>query len=505
MRFYELDDALQNAVASGDLPVRVKIDIEVNGHFENVFEQDIVEAHFYGLKEAAGGTTARGELLLDNPGGIYSISNEKLEMRNGVGREVRVLFSVGERLPYFKRFTFFVDDKGVQDIRGPGRKWFVRLGLRDYSEKLRKVDDAKDWTVPAVFTYSVVCDKGNTEKSLVHAIAGRAGILPEDIDCPTIPVTLPFVRLRLNVWAELSRLAAAYRCHLECTPGNKLVFAHSPYQTETLVEDDFSHVFTGEDIFYLRKTARADLYRNSIRLKVNMPVTLGRQEIWRYDEAPVFYDELLKPYYPFKSPLVREIEARQYEGHYRVVDESGKERAVIFADDIDSREEAENRLDYSGGPFAYSHYDVASHYDKAVLTLHKEHDGDLYKAAIYGRPIVLDLNRSCFMRDSEAVNLHRTFALNVTGAYFSEYEIDGKPQYEDWVMRELAERIQNRREFTVKTHRGLFNARCGASVKIALANETLAGTINAFSFRYKRGEAFVSTFRITEIGGNDEA
>ena len=332
MRFYELDDALQNAVASGDLPVRVKIDIEVNGHFENVFEQDIVEAHFYGLKEAAGGTTARGELLLDNPGGIYSISNEKLKMRNGVGREVRVFFSVGEGLPYFKRFTFFVDDKGVQDIRGPGRKRFVRLALRDFSETLRKVDDARDWTVPAVFTYSVVCDKGHAEKSLVHTIASRAGILPEDIECSTIPVTLPFVRLRRNVWAELSSLATAYRCHLECTPDKKLLVFHSPYQEEEFNDDDFSHVFTGEDIFYLRKTARADLYRNSIRLKVNMPVSLERQEIWRYNEAPVFYDETLRPYYPFRSPLFREIEAGRYEADYRIIDESGKEKAVIFAD-----------------------------------------------------------------------------------------------------------------------------------------------------------------------------
>ena len=148
---------------------------------------------------------------------------------------------------------------------------------------------------------------------------------------------------------------------------------------------------------------------------------------------------------------------------------------------------------------------MTANYDKAVVGLQKEADGDLYRAAIYGRPIVLDLNRSCFMRDSEAVNLHGTFALNVTGAYFSEYAVCGRPQYEDWVMRELAERIQDRRKFTVKTHRGLFNGRIGASVKIALANETLAGTINAFSFRYNRNEAFVSTFRITETGGNDEA
>jgi hypothetical protein len=93
-----------------------------------------------------------------------------------------------------------------------------------------------------------------------------------------------------------------------------------------------------------------------------------------------------------------------------------------------------------------------------------------------------------------------TAALNVTGSYFSEYAINGLPHYEDWVVRELAERIQNRREFTVKTHKGLFNARVGAKVQIAMRNEQLAGVINAFHFRYRKGEAFVSAFRIGESG-----
>jgi hypothetical protein len=50
----------------------------------------------------------------------------------------------------------------------------------------------------------------------------------------------------------------------------------------------------------LRKTEQADLYRNSVRLKMNIPVSLEKQEIWHYDENPVFYDEYLQPHYPFK-------------------------------------------------------------------------------------------------------------------------------------------------------------------------------------------------------------
>jgi hypothetical protein len=164
-------------------------------------------------------------------------------------------------------------------------------------------------------------------------------------------------------------------------------------------------------------------------------VSLEKQEIWRYEEPPILYDELLQAHYPFKAPLVREIEAGPYEAHYQIIDENGKERAVVYADNIDTKEEAENRLEYEGGPLSYSAYDVTAHTDRAILTLRKEADCDLYKAAIHGRPIVLDLNRSCFLHDSEGIAAYGTAALNVTGSYFSEYKIDGKPQYEYWAIK----------------------------------------------------------------------
>jgi len=496
MKFYEIDNALQEAIASADKPVRVRIEIQVAGHFESVFEQDILEANFFGLKEAAGGTSSRGELLLDNPHGVYSYSGV------GYGSQVKVSFSLGEGLPFFLRFIFYIDEKGIQDVKGSGRKRYVFIGFRDLSYKLRKTDEARDWSAPAVFVYSVVCDKTQTEKSLVHGIAQRAGLAATDIDCSTIPVTLPYVKLRRNIWAELSSLATAYRCHLECPVEKPLVFAHSPYQSEQLAANEYSHTFTGNDIFYLRKIEKADLYRNTVRLKINMPVSLEKQEIWRYDDNPVLYDDFLQAHYPFKYPLIREIETGKYEAKYKITDADGKERNVIFADRIDSKEEAENYLDYDGGPFSYSHYDITSNHDRAIITLQKETDGDLYRAVIHGKPIVLDLNRSCFMKDIEAVDQYGTVALNVTGSYFSEYGIvRGNAtitQYEDWVIRELEERLQNKREFTVKTHRALVNARVGAKVKIVTRNEETAGTINTFSFRYRKDKAFIASFRIRE-------
>jgi hypothetical protein len=500
MKFYEIDNALVEAIEAADKPVRVRIQIDFtgDGDFEGVYEQDIVEADFYGLKETAGGTSARGDVLLENPQGIYAYS------RAGPGTEVRVSFSLGDGLPWFERFIFYIDDKGIQDVRGPERKRFVRLGLRDLSYKLRKSDEARDWTAPAVFSYSVVCDKTQPERSLVHGIARRAGLAVNDIDCATIPATLPYVRLHRDTWTELSDLATAYRCHLECAPEKPLVFAHSPYQTEALNEDDYSHTFSGEHIFYLRKISRAELYRNTVRLKINMPVVLEKQELWGYGEAPVLYDDSLKARYPFKASLVREIEAGGYEARYQVMEAGGRERAVVYADRVDTEEEAENRLVYVGGPFSYSAYDATTHTDRAILTLRKDADGDIYRASIYGRPIVFDLNRSCFLRDEGEIERRGTVALNVTGAYFSDYAVNGKRQYEDWTSRELAERAQDRREFTVKTHRGLFHARVGSKVRILTKAELLHGTINGFTLRYRRNEAFVATFHILEGETNEQ-
>ena len=174
MRFYEIDNALQDAITAADKPVRVKIEIEFAGYSESIFEQDIVEANFWGLKEAAGGTTARGELLLDNPQGIYGGNLHPCEFPPvefalqtpakaletppsmagaGPGTQVKVSFSLGEGLPWFQRFIFYIDEKGIQDVRGPGRKRYVLINLRDLSAKLQKTDEARDWTSPAVFTY----------------------------------------------------------------------------------------------------------------------------------------------------------------------------------------------------------------------------------------------------------------------------------------------------------------------------------------------------------------
>jgi hypothetical protein len=107
------------------------------------------------------------------------------------------------------------------------------------------------------------------------------------------------------------------------------------------------------------------------------------------------------------------------------------------------------------------------------------------------------------MRDSEAIAQYGTSALNVTGSYFSEDDFNGGPgtkvpMYEDWVGRELAERLTPKREITIKTHRGVFHGRVGATVTVKTKGETMRGTINALSLRYRREAAFEATYKLTE-------
>jgi hypothetical protein len=91
-----------------------------------------------------------------------------------------------------------------------------------------------------------------------------------------------------------------------------------------------------------------------------------------------------------------------------------------------------------------------------------------------------------------------TRALNVTGKYFSEDVVFGKPHYEDWTERELAERLAAHREITVKTNRGVFHGRVGAKAAVVTSEGTLTGEITEVSLMFKKISPFVAVFKINE-------
>jgi len=495
MRFYALDPALEGAIRDGNAQARVRVELgSGDGTWSEVAEGDLLAATFTSAHEKEGGTASRGELVLDNAEGAYTAEGDG----KGSGRAVLVSFSVGYGQPFVPRFSFYADGAGFRELKGPGTRRRVLVGLEDLSGLLRRTDAARDWTDRASFAFVRVCDKTDPSSSLVHLAALRAGLGTADIDCSTIGLGLDWVSLGRDLWAELSDLARTYRCHLECAVEKPLVFAHSPYQDEAENGAESSWRFDGGNVYCLRSCALRDGYRNTVRLKLNLPRVLARQELWRYEDPPVGWDGALRPTYAFRAAAVRAVSEAGYVARYRVREAGGVLREVVYADQVDLEAEASARLDYTGGPLAYTAYDTASRRDGAVVRLEAVGDADLHGASIHGRPIVLDLNTCCFARDEEEIALEGTCALNVTGSLFSYSPWGGRPMYEDWAERELEERRRPRRAFLVRTNRAVFHARVGALVTVADGGEEAGALIRALRFSYRRDGAFSASFDLEE-------
>jgi len=493
MNFYEMEPELHHAVEMGIGNVRIRLEIAYEGIFRQVEEIDILEATFTAMKEAAGGIASGGTVLLSNEDGKYDFGT------GTYSRAIKVALTFGECKPYFRRFVLYADHKGIREIRGPGKKNRLLIRMHDCSMQLKEKGKSKNWDAPVILVGRKVCDSVNPEFSLLHGIAECAGLDPSQIDCSTIDLTIPYAKLRDSVWEELSGLATAYRCRLEFSPTGKLVFQNSPYQQDSNGEEDGYFRIEGNEIFMLTTTERYDLYANSVRFRANLPERLGRQEIWRYEDAPILYDENEKPYFPFRGNIERRIEKNNYEAEYKVTGMDMEDLQVLFADEVDSPEQAEARLQFSGGPFGYLQFDTAEHLDKALIMLNAENDGDLFNATIHGRPIVMNLNRSCFRSDTSEIKKRGLRVKNTTGAYYSECEFAGIPHYEDWVKKELAERVKPVKEYTIKTHKAIFNAKIGADMEVDLEKGKIRGVLVSYSLTYKAKKAFVATLKI--LGG----
>jgi hypothetical protein len=116
MRFYEIDGALQDAIFAGDKAVRLKIDIDSGkGFFYEVFDKDIIEADFFGLKEAAGGTSARGEISVNSEQLIENRGRENL-----LGGRCGFSFRLGRGCSIFIGLDFTLMIRGFRIAGGRG-------------------------------------------------------------------------------------------------------------------------------------------------------------------------------------------------------------------------------------------------------------------------------------------------------------------------------------------------------------------------------------------------
>lgn len=511
MKFYAIEERLEEAIAECRTKVRVEVSIDFTGVGEYISlpECDILELVITTLREKSGGTVTRGVLLLDNTLGTYcprtfDTYRPTYNKYNGLvqsdglgnlrsGRQVKISYTTGNDIPFVKRFILYVDDNGFQQTSTGTKERTTKVSLEDLSAKLKKTDKTKDWTENAVLIKSVICDKEFPAKSLVHKIAVRAGLETNDIDCSTITEYIPYVQLSRSVWDELSDLATIYQAHLETAAEKQLVFVNT--------DDPVQYTLDSSNVTHIRLYELQDQYRNTIRCKWTRYREFSNQELWRYADAPVIYTQSLTPTFPFVfKGEKRNIEKPDYKAKYTITTDEGKTLSVVHAENVDSKESFENNMITSGPTLTVLAYDVTGLPSRAALQLGTESDTTLLYAGIRGDAIAGELNFCQYLSDPEGIAKNGTCALNVTTPYMSETLRDGVSYFVWWTTKVLAKLKRNRKAFFVKTNRGLFHARVGAAVAVNLpAGLTCErAEIVEMELRYKKHEAFVASFVLEE-------
>lgn len=511
MKFYQIEDQLAARIAECRIPVRVQIAIDFTGAgtYEPIPETDILELTVTSLRETTGGTVNKGTLILDNTTGswcprVFDTYRPAYNKYNGEiqsdglgnlrpGREVRISFTCGKDIPYVKRFTFYVDNSGFQQTATGYTGRVCTVNLVDLSETLKNTDRTKNWKENAVLVHSNICDKEFPGTSIVHQIAARAGLSASDIDCSTIREYVAYVKLTRSAWTELSELAATYNAHLEAACEKPLVFVEST--------DPVQYTFDHTNATHIRMFDLTAQYRNCIRMRWTRYGEYERQELWRYADPPILYTANLTPTFPFVTEgEKRDIEKAGYEATYTVRPPGGKPIPVVYAENIDTPAQFEARLRVNGPALEVETYDVTTNRDKAVIRLNAPADTVLLSATIHGDAIAAEHNFSHYLSDDAEIEANGTQAVNITSPYLSETYRDGKPYYAMYARRLLDKLKRKRKGFFVKTHRGLFHARVGSFVRIALADGLVSerAEIVQMELRYRAREAFVATFFLEE-------
>lgn len=499
MRFYELPPEVENKICDTDARPFVRIILELSGGDVYIQDSDILECVATSYKTEAGGIVNCGELLLK---GIYDIEKNS-EYVPGLG--VQIWYCFGDRTNTFFRFHMFVDDSGFQSQETGFFDKTTKVRLIDLSTKLNDTKLQRNWTDAQTVVHSVVCDRLQPEKSLVHIIAARGGIRANEINCGSLPFDIPYVVVAGSAWKELCALAKAYDAVVECGKDLTLSFIESPYDTENEYSEDSDFTLDETQITHYRFFNNNDKYANNVRLKYTRYLQTERQELWSYSDAPVWYDEDMRPYYPFTDDSRKIISDNDYQAIYTAKNDEGKTRNVVYADQLDSEQDFLEAIEVTGEdkPVVVQ-YDTSIYKDRAIIQLNR--DGKLIglrKAAITGRAIISETNYSIFVKDDNEIEAKGQIVKNVTSKYLSDDLFEDEPFCQRRAKDLLQDCINCKGGYYLTTYLPLIHARVGAFMDIRLNAQSgfKKVRIDELTFRYKKEDAFSSEIWVTRVQG----
>ena len=497
MRFYELPPEVENKICDTDARPFVRIALELNGGDVYIPDSDILECVATSYNTEAGGIVNCGELLLK---GIYDIEKNP-EYVPGLG--VQIWYCFGNRETTFFRFHLFVDDSGFQSQETGFLDKTTKVRLIDLSTKLDDTKLQRNWTDAQTVVHSVVCDRTNPENSLVHIIAKRGGLNSNEINCGSLPFDIPYVVVAGSAWKELCALAKAYDAVVECGKDLTLSFIESPYDTENEYSEDSDFTLDETQITHYRFFNNNDKYANNVRLKYTRYLQTERQELWSYSDAPVWYDEDMRPYYPFTDDSRKIISDNDYQAIYTAKNDEGKTRNVVYADQLDSEQDFLEAIEVTGEdkPVVVQ-YDTSIYKDRAIIQLNR--DGKLIglrKAAITGRAIISETNYSIFVKDDNEIAAKGQIVKNDTSKYLSDDLFEDEPFCQRRAKDLLQDCINCKGGYYLTTYLPLIHARVGAYMDIRLNAQSgfKKVRIDELTFRYKKEDAFSSEIWVTRV------
>ncbi|MDY5818271.1 MAG: hypothetical protein SPK26_09625 [Treponema sp.] len=497
MRFYELPPEVENKICDTDARPFVRIVLELSGGDVYIPDSDILECVATSYKTEAGGIVNCGELLLK---GIYDIEKNS-EYVPGLG--VQIWYCFGDRTNTFFRFHMFVDDSGFQSQETGFLDKTTKVRLIDLSTKLDDTKLQRNWTDAQTVVHSVVCNRLQPEKSLVHIIAARGGIRANEINCGSLPFDIPYVVVAGSAWKELCALAKAYDAVVECGKDLTLSFIESPYDTENDYSEDPDFTLDETQITHYRFFNNNDKYANNVRLKYTRYVQTERQKLWSYSDAPVWYDEDMRPYYPFTDDSRKIISDNDYQAIYTAKNDEGKTRNVVYADQLDSEQDFLEAIEVTGEdkPVVVQ-YDTSIYKDRAIIQLNR--DGKLIglrKAAITGRAIISETNYSIFVKDDNEIAAKGQIVKNVTSKYLSDDLFEDELFCQRRAKDLLQDCINCKGGYYLTTYLPLIHARVGAYMDIRLNAQSgfKKVRIDELTFRYKKEAAFSSGIWVTRV------